>query len=188
MIYWVSTFAQYPSQFIGTCTWTLADDTATGVNHRTLHAATLREGLASINVSLGWGGRGGGRGGGWDRGFPSLSCTSLNITIYLTLHTNEHLRTANKGDVFCRSWTSEHNIDSLIIRTVIIYLMDMSRQYTPWNQYGRTLHCSSLETVYNRLPVTDLLLLRNLLTFVVQLIGDLLNKTARPRDFEKRCN
>lgn len=182
MIYWVSTFVQYLSQFIGTCTWTLADDTATRVDHRTLHAATLREGLASINVSLGWGGRGGGR-GGWGWGFPSLSCTSLNITIYLTLHTNEHLRTADKGDVFCRS-----SIESLIIHTVIIYLMDMSRQYTPWNQYGRILHCSFLGTVHIRLPLMDLLLLQNLLTFVVQLIGELLNKSARPRDFAKRCN
>lgn len=64
----------------------------------------------------------------------------------------------------------------------------MSRQYTPWNQYGRILHCSSLGMVHIRLPVMDLLLLRNLLTFVIQLIGELLNKTGRPHDFAKRCN
>lgn len=49
----------------------------------------------------------------------------------------------------------------------------MSRQYIPWNRCVRILHCSSLGTVRIRLPLMDFLLLRNLLTFVIQLIGEL---------------
>lgn len=51
----------------------------------------------------------------------------------------------------------------------------MSRQYIPWNRCVRILHCSSLGTVRIRLPLMDFLLLRNL-TFVIQLIGELLKK------------
>lgn len=71
----------------------------------------------------------------------------------------------------------------LFMLSVVVYLMSRSRQYIPWNRCVRILHCSSLGTVHIRLPLMDFLLLRNLLTFVIQLIGELLNKTVRPRYF-----